>query len=76
LSQLPTKQVTITQQMPAEDSHIVNRAVDDLMEKIFSQSWKDKHGVEDDKVDTNKIDADDFVDDAQGLQKNIWLILH
>uniref|UniRef100_A0A2S2P858 EF-hand domain-containing family member A2 n=1 Tax=Schizaphis graminum TaxID=13262 RepID=A0A2S2P858_SCHGA len=50
------------------------------MEKIFSQSWKDKHGVEDEKSDTNKIDADDFVDDAQGLQKkhlvDTTLIVH
>lgn len=50
------------------------------MEKIFSQSWKDKHGVEDNKIDTNKIGIDDFVDDAQGLQKkhlvDTTLIVH
>lgn len=51
------------------------------MEKIFSQSWKDKHGVEENKVDdSTKIDVDDFVDDAQGLQKkhlvDTTLIVH
>lgn len=50
------------------------------MEKIFGQSWKDKHGVDDSKADTNKVDEDDFVDDAQGLQKkhlvDTTLIVH
>ncbi|XP_060834538.1 calcium uptake protein 3, mitochondrial isoform X3 [Rhopalosiphum padi] len=58
----------------------LNKHAKEIMEKIFSQSWKDKHGVEDDKSDTNKIDADDFVDDAQGLQKkhlvDTTLIVH
>ncbi|XP_050055311.1 calcium uptake protein 3, mitochondrial isoform X2 [Aphis gossypii] len=80
LSQLSTKQVAVKQRVPEEDSNIINRAADDLMEKIFSQSWKDKHGVEDGKSDTNKIDANDFVDDAQGLQKkhlvDTTLIVH
>ncbi|XP_060876272.1 calcium uptake protein 3, mitochondrial isoform X1 [Metopolophium dirhodum] len=80
LSQLSTKQVAVVQRVPDEDSNIINRAADDLMEKIFSQSWKDKHGVEDGKPDTDKIGADDFVDDAQGLQKkhlvDTTLIVH
>jgi len=51
------------------------------MEKIFSQSWKDKHGVEDRKADANEnVGVDDLVDDAQGLQKkhlvDTTLIVH
>ncbi|XP_026808437.1 calcium uptake protein 3, mitochondrial isoform X3 [Rhopalosiphum maidis] len=63
-----------------DGNHKVDKNEFLVMEKIFSQSWKDKHGVEDGKSDTNKIDADDFVDDAQGLQKkhlvDTTLIVH
>ncbi|XP_050545188.1 calcium uptake protein 3, mitochondrial isoform X3 [Daktulosphaira vitifoliae] len=40
-----------------------------VMEKVFSQSWKDKHGLNNQKLDSTLIDVEDFVDDAQGLQK-------
>ncbi|VVC28430.1 Hypothetical protein CINCED_3A019964 [Cinara cedri] len=63
-----------------DGNHRVDKNEFLVMEKIFGQSWKDKHGVEDDKVDTNKVDEDDFVDDAQGLQKkhlvDTTLIVH
>ncbi|XP_025409370.1 calcium uptake protein 3, mitochondrial isoform X2 [Sipha flava] len=63
-----------------DGNHRVDKNEFLVMEKIFSQSWKDKHGVEDNTVDTNKIGAEDFVDDAQGLQKkhlvDTTLIVH
>ncbi|XP_025207862.1 calcium uptake protein 3, mitochondrial isoform X3 [Melanaphis sacchari] len=63
-----------------DGNHRVDKNEFLVMEKIFSQSWKDKHGVEDGKSDTDKINADDFVDDAQGLQKkhlvDTTLIVH
>ncbi|XP_050441688.1 calcium uptake protein 3, mitochondrial isoform X2 [Adelges cooleyi] len=59
----------------------LSKQAKEIMEKIFSQSWKDKHGVSmADKVDSQNVGVDDFVDDAQGLQKkhmvDTTLIVH
>ncbi|XP_050545183.1 calcium uptake protein 3, mitochondrial isoform X2 [Daktulosphaira vitifoliae] len=47
----------------------LNKQAKEIMEKVFSQSWKDKHGLNNQKLDSTLIDVEDFVDDAQGLQK-------
>ncbi|XP_050441689.1 calcium uptake protein 3, mitochondrial isoform X3 [Adelges cooleyi] len=64
-----------------DGNHKVDKNEFLVMEKIFSQSWKDKHGVSmADKVDSQNVGVDDFVDDAQGLQKkhmvDTTLIVH
>ncbi|KAK9498983.1 hypothetical protein O3M35_003510 [Rhynocoris fuscipes] len=41
-----------------------------VMEKVFSQSWRDKRGIGDEEGITNKpTTPEDYIDDERGLQK-------